>query len=372
MATAQVSYGDIVYRLADRSSDGLLRSLLRDNDMESWVSLSFQREPDYFLGEGLMGDTYSVLVHHQYHPDKAMGMYSCSYLPVKLDGQGEMLGYLGSLRVGEAYRNKLRYLKQGYDSIRKLVPDQGSRKSWFTSIAAGNHQARRLLEAGLKGLPKYTPLGKLLTMAISTSRGRNTGILQPLAKQDIEAFVSFYNKATAEYQYSPWLSKEWLQRLQGNKGLRLDDFFVVRDQGRIVAGLAIWDQRAFKQTVIHDYAKPLKRWRLAYNLYAKLSGRPQLPASGDQLQQVYISFVACEPAYRKHLIPMIQHALHKITKREGHVGVLGLSTKNPLLNILKKHFPMQTYETCIERVDWEPSGDALRNSYPVQPEVAVL
>ena len=372
MATAQVSYGDVVYRLADRSSDELLRSLLRENDMQSWVSLSFQREPDYFLGEGLMGDSYSVLVHHQHRPDKAMGMYSFSYLPVKLDGQGEILGYLGSLRVGEAYRNNLRYLKQGYDSIRKLVPDQGSRKSWFTSIAIGNRQARRLLEAGLKGLPKYTPLGTLLTIAISTSRGRCTGALQQLAKQDIEAFVSFYNKATAEYQYSPWLSKEWLQRLQGDKGLRLDDFFVVRDQGRIVASLAVWDQRAFKQTVIHEYVKPLKRWRLAYNLYSALSGRPLLPASGDQLQQVYISFMACEPAYRQHLIPMIQHALYIVSKRKGCVGVLGLSTENPLLNILKKHFPMQTYETCIERVDWEQPDDIQKYSDPVQPEVAML
>jgi hypothetical protein len=368
----EVRYGEVVYRLADQFDDGQLRTLLRENDMQSWVSLSFQREPDYFRGEDLMGASYSVLVHRHEHSDQPMGMYSCSFLPVKIDGRMECIGYLGNLRVGEPYRHSLRYVKQGFQSIQQLVPHEGTRDYWFTSIATGNDRARRLLEAGLQGLPKYTPIGNMLTTAMAVSQGKDNGILQVLTEADIEAFVSFYNKTTEAYQFSPWLTVEWMKSLNGEKGLSLSDFYLVRDKGDVVACVAIWDQRAFKQTVVHDYANPLRRWRRLYNLFARVTGRPLLPGCGDHLQQVYLSFVACDPHHLHYFVPMVRHALNKIKDRGACVGVLGLSTENPLLNLLKQRFHMHSYESCIEQVCWSASSVSPEPGQPVQPEVAVL
>jgi len=55
--------GCIVYRQARREDDECIRSLLRNNDMDSWVRMSLEREPSFFLGENLMGESVAVVAH---------------------------------------------------------------------------------------------------------------------------------------------------------------------------------------------------------------------------------------------------------------------------------------------------------------------
>lgn len=368
----EIHYKDIIFRRAQREDDADLRHIIRQNEMESWVQLSFEREPDYFSADNLMGESYSVLVSKDNHSKEAMGMYACSFLPVRINGAPEYLGYLGGLRIARTHRNKLRYVKNGYDSIARLIPAQSTLSYWFTSIASDNKPAKKLLEAGLKGLPVYTPVGEIKTMAISVSQAKKNGILQSVSRDDINDLITFYSEQTLNYQFAPILTSQWLNQLKGEKGLSLEDFFIIRQQGIIVACLALWDQRQFKQTRIKGYQFPLNKIRPVYNLFAAMTKRTPLPKSGKKLEQVYISFAACDKRYKDHFIPAIEDALYKIKRRNATMAVIGLSMENPLVSLIERHFHTHSYQTCIETVNWKKQEQPDLKSKSVQPEVAIL
>ena len=80
------------FRLATESDDDIIRSLLRDNGMPSWVEVAIQREPSFFAGKNIFGREWAVIAEEK---DDVIGMYTASVLPVHVDGRPEQLGYLG-------------------------------------------------------------------------------------------------------------------------------------------------------------------------------------------------------------------------------------------------------------------------------------
>ncbi len=100
-----------------------------------------------------MGKGIAVIAKLQKPPQTTVGMYSYALMPVHLNGNAVSLGYLGGLRVNPKYRHRIRILKNGYDSIRSITSRLGTTPFMFTTIVSENQAARRLLEAGLKGMP---------------------------------------------------------------------------------------------------------------------------------------------------------------------------------------------------------------------------
>ncbi len=362
----------VIFSLAKAADDALLKTTLRENAMDSWVRLSFTREPSYFDGESLMGKSYAVLAYEEKQPDLPVGMYSAAFLPVYLNGIAEQLGYLGGLRVNQHYRHKIRILKAGFASIPYLMPAQNTVPFWFTSVASENTPARRLLEAGLPRMPSYHRVGDMATLAINTQQGKLHGLLQQATPKDIPALVEFFNRQAAQYQFSPVLSVEWLQSLSGDKGLRLSDFWLAKNGAEIQACLAIWDQRAFKQTVCCGYREPLNTCRGGYNLFALASGRVQLPKAGEKLQQVFLSFIAMTQPEPTFAVQIVREGLARAREKGADVGVIGLAVANPLLAILKKSLKPSIYRTCIETVVLSKGYLPNLHDLPPQPEVALL
>lgn len=362
----------VIFRTATLADDALLKATLRDNAMDSWVRLSFAREPSYFDGESLMGKSYAVLAYEENQPDLPVGMYSAAFLPVHLNGIAEQLGYLGGLRVNQHYRHKIRILKGGFASIPHLIPNLSHASFWFTSVASENTPARRLLEAGLQGMPSYRPIGEMETLAMNTRQGKSQGLLQQATPEDISALVEFFNRQAAQYQFAPLLSPEWLQGLSGDKGLHLSDFWLAKNGTDIQACLAIWDQRAFKQTVCCGYRSPLNACRNIYNVFALATDRVQLPKTGEKLQQIFLSFLAIAQLEPTFAVQIVLEGLARTREKGAEVGIIGLSVANPLLAILKKSLKPSIYCTCIETVSLSRDCVPNLNGLPPQPEVALL
>ena len=362
----------IVLRKAQATDDDDLRALLRNNSMNSWVNIAIEREPSFFAGEELMGPSVTVIAQQDREPHETAGMYTCSFLPVHVNGKPERVGYLAGLRVNPQYRNKLRILKNGFASIESLVGNRGTLPFWFTSVASENTRARRLLEAKLDGMPVYKPLGDMETLAISTQHGRSKGWLQQAQPDDIPAIVEFYNRYSESFQFSPVLTQAWLSGLAGNKGLKLEDFWLLKDGKDISGCMAIWDQRKFKQTVSHGYRYPLDRTYRLYNLFAGLTGRVKLPVIGHRLEQVFLSFIAFNDQAEAVALDVIREGLIKAQHQGAEAGVLGLSMTNPLLNTVKDTLPALTYRTCMETVVWPNQAEPILDGRPPQPEVAIL
>ena len=366
----------IIYRIAGEQDTPLLQELLRNNAMDSWVEIALEREPNYFDADNLMGESFTVIAHASEDSSVVIGMYSYTLFRLFWMGVEESVAYLGSLRVHPDYRHKIRFLKEGFHSIEKLIPNSTTLPFCITSIASENHKARRLLESNTKGMPKYHCIAQMNTYAFATNGGilppyevqidgccrvgvshhhihntTNDSRLQQATKEHIPHIVTFHNTLAKEYNLSPVLETTWLEQLDGSKGLTIEDFYLLRDDdGAIEAMYALWDQRKIKQTVIKGYKTPLNKLRPLYNLYAKAFGHLTLPKEGTALEQIYISFFLCNFSDRERQLQLLQIASSHIKARGASVAVIGLDSRDPLCELIDDRLKARCYRTNIDAV----------------------
>jgi len=339
--------------------------------MDSWIQLTTEREPCYFDGESLMGNSWTVIGYQQESHELA-GMFSCGIVPVHINGLPESAGYLGELRIDARFRHQIRLMKAGFRSIGVLVPEMASVSAWFTSLASENIRARRLLEAGLRDMPRYQPAGEMETMVIDVRRGKNHGFLQPASGDDIDDLAEFYNRKASAYQFSPVLQPQWLGALSGDRGLRLQDFFIVKKEGSVKAAFALWDQRMFRQTVCRGYRHLPGLFRGAYNLYSSFFRRIRLPDVGSRLEHLFLAFLAVDDMNESLCLEILQEALFHAQRKGVDAAVLGLSAQHPLGPYIRQKLKPVVYRTCIETVTMPESAGVVLNGFPTQPEIALL
>ena len=363
-------YGPLSFKPATAEDDADLKALCRDNPMDSWVRVSMEREPSFFNAERLWPDSLPVIVRDRSRHDLAAGMWYAGVLPSFVNGREARCAYLGGLRIAAGYRHKPRFLRAGYQSICALGPQSlGTPDFWFTSIADENAAAKRLLEAGLRGLPRYRPAGSLHTLAIGARQGVRHGLLRPATPRDLPALIEFYNRQSKNHQFAPVLSQAWLASV--SKVLSVEDFLVLADGDTIRGCLAVWDQRSFKQTVVQGYRFPLQYLRRPWNWLSYLRRTIPLPAAGCQLDSAFIAFFALDPNHANLAAAVIQDALARLD--DGVVaGLLGLSVDNPLHQSITESLQPQVYGTTIYTLEWPDSAPPAVDDRPVQPEIAML
>jgi hypothetical protein len=336
------------FRIATESDDALLRAILRENAMPTWVDMAVEREPSFFAGKNIFGRDWAVIAEDD---GNVVGMYTAAIVPAYVDGRPEQVGYLGGLRVNHAYRARIRRLREGYASIPRMAPASGSVPWWFTVIASANRPARRLLESGVRGLPVYHPRGEYLTYAIPVSRGKRRGLWRRATAADLPRLVQFHNEQAARFQCSPVLSEELVRRIGVER-------FFIHEHG--VA--ALWDQRAFKQLVARRYRRPIGTLVPFYNAYAKLSRRIPLPREGGALDQTFIAFLATSHTNRAMIEDLLSYC-------ETPAASIGLHADNPLVPTIERFKPIR-YPTRVYAVTFDDCVPP--NGRPMQPEAALL
>ena len=316
------------FRIATPDDDATVRALLRETAMPSWADMAIEREPSSY--------DWAVLAEKN---DEVIGVYTASVLPAHVDGHPQRLGYLGGLRVRPGHRRRIRHLREGYASVPALAREQVP--WWFTTIGADNVIARRLLEAGVRGLPRYHFRGEYLTFALPTSRGRRRNIWRRGAD------VALHNDLASQFQCSPVLDDDVVDRV-GN--------FFVCDGG--VA--ALWDQRAFKRIVAARYRTP--SLIPIYNAYAKLARRIPLPREGQALDHTFIAFFAMRTPSVEAIEDLLSHCTTPI-------ATIGMHAENPLRGIVQRFKPM-SMRSRVYAVAFD--GSVPPNGRPAQPEAALL
>jgi len=345
----------IRYELATESDDKVLRELLKNNSMSSWVDISIEREPSYFAGLNRCTRDFAVIAQDG---EQTVGMYNCSFQSVYFNGIACTQGYLGGLRVNLPYRNKIKVLQDGYASIQQLLP-AGDHPFWFTSVATENTKARRLLERGLPRMPRYNMSGEVVTLVLPVVQGRPLNLWRSAAESDIPEILDFYNREASKFQYAAVLSESVIHHIGlGN--------FLIYGEHNIQACLAIWDQSNFKQIVARAYRPLLHLVRPLYNLYATLTRRVRLPATGQPLSQSFLAFAAFSEQSMIHAVDLIRDVLHQCSTK---TAVIGLHDQHPLLVDLNRLKPM-IYRTCLYTVTFD--NQPLLDGRHAQPEVALL
>src|SRR5688572_8540128 len=153
------------FAVATPAHDAAIRRLLRENPMRGAISIKLEREPDYFSGADIGGARDQTIV--AFDDERLVCMGRCTTRTVWTNGQIRRAGYLAELRLDASARGRFGLVRDGYRFFQRLQ-EANPADVYFTSIAADNERARRLLEHGVSGLPRYTHIGDLTTLLIST------------------------------------------------------------------------------------------------------------------------------------------------------------------------------------------------------------
>ena len=370
--TAPASTRPVRFARATADDDDAIRRLLRDNPLSGSISLSFEREPSYFAGAPLAGATEATIL--AYENARLVCMGRCTTRSATLDGTVKRVAYLGELRLDATAVNRRSILRGGYRFFREL-PAAPPADFTFTSIAADNHRALRLLERGLPGFPTYTFLNEFVTLVLPVPRRplRSALPTTPASPDRLDALVILLNAHAARHSLAPvWTTANLLALAR--HGLLLEHFHLSFAGSRLVASAAIWDQRAFRQTVIRGYEPALAAARPLLNLSARLVGTPRLPPVGSTLAHAYLSPLALAADHDAALPDFVAANLNAARTRHLEFLTLGLVATDPRLPLLVKRFRPRLYRSRLYRVTWpdDPPTSLSLGSAPLWPEVSFL
>ena len=362
--------GRVSFALATQADDADIRRLLRENPMPGQITLTLEREPDYFVDVGLPGTEKQTIIANE--GGRVVCVGSCATRERFVNGQPHRVGYLGGLRLDVRVTGRFDILRRGYEFFRELQVDNPA-DFYFTSIAADNAPARKFLERGLPGMPVYEFIGEFVTALLPVKNfvpvrdGLETDNL------DFNELLECLDKHGRDYQFAACWSARELSALQ-SLNLKADNFRIVRDGGRILACAALWDQRTFKQTVICGYAPWPARTRPVVNFAADIIGTPRLPAVGSTLAQAFLSHFAIAKG-RMDALPRLVMNLSTLAAERGiEFLTLGFAANDPRLAIIRARFKRREYRSRIYIVRWPNMGGAAGqlDDRVLQPELALL
>lgn len=351
------------FDLALQEDDAEIRRLLRENPLDGPVRLSLECEPDSAYAAGIQGDAHQVVAVRDAPGEPLVGIGARTILDAWVNGEPARLGYLSQLRVDRPHRGRIRAILGAYARIREAHRD-GATPFYVSTVVEDNRAARRLLEAGLAGIPRYRAVGRLVTLALRARAHAAVPHVRGVVVDhagigDAAGIVACLERHGRRHQFAPRWSARSLACPRRARGLRLDDFVVARRDGAIVGCAAVWDQRAFKQTVVRGYAPALRLLRPVVNAAGPWLGTVHLPPPGRVLESVYLSHVAADGDDPVLVTALVAAGLRRAARRGARALVLGLAEDHPALGMVARAFPGRRYASVVYVVSWEDGAEAV-------------
>jgi len=367
--TSTYSVGDYDYWVATRQDEPMVRDILARIATAGRMRLSFRREPDALQSYSSLAQGY-ILARNR-RSGEYVGICERVVREAFVNGEIRALPYLAGLRVVRGFRHRLLVLRGGFEAVRRLLAEPEDLPWALTSIMSDNPIARRVLGAGLKGMPHYQPVGEFSTFALlpggkaECDRARDN---------DLPELAALLMKHGARRQFAACWRAETLATFERNRWITPQDYFVVRDaDGRIRACAALWDQSAQRQLVVAGYSPWLRRLRPVINVGAHLARQPRLPPTGERLRAAWLSHVAVDEDAGEDLQRLLGAARAEAKRRGLHVIFTGWPSGHPFAERARQLARRREYRSQLYVVRWpEHAAPQLDASLPVAPELALL
>ena len=144
------------------------------------------------------------------------------------------------------------------------------------------------------------------------------------------------------------------ENLRNLDGLKVEDIRIARRDGAIAGVMALWDQSAYKQSVVRGYSGWMR------------FARPFLPRVGENIRSAYAALICVAPAARRLFRRPLAGAsvvfadlLSEISNLAAARGftylLLGLDARDPLLSIARSH-RHYAYPSRLYLASWSNGG----------------
>ncbi len=297
------------------------------------------------------GDDVVVPVVREVATGRIVGMGACVVRNAWVNGAVRRVGYLTGLKGLPEFRGgRVPVIPRVYGYLREHTPDV---EIYYTTILSANTLARRLLEKRRGGMPEYRRIGSYQTTFF---RGGPTPVPPSLLGG------ASLGGGTLD-ELLGLLPRDNLAPVEPPAGLTDADVRVLRDRsGNILAGCALWDQRAHKQYVVTRYSPRYERFS---KLPVHWAGFPRWPRVGAPAAYSSICLLtATTPvAARRLLTHLGSRAGHLDFLMVGHVAGAPLAQARPRRRV--------GYSSELYTVHFEDDSLAL-DGRPVALDVGLL
>jgi len=332
----------VAIELATGGDDAGVRRLVRTQAMPGRVRLSFCREPDFSTGCAVTGDEYRILVARSVPDGDVVGVACRAARRVFLNGLEQRIGYLGQLRVDERYRG--RWLVSRGFAMLEAMHRADPLPAYLASIVDGNDDAAGILvRKPRRGFPRFREVARIVTLAVRVRRAaRGARPTCDDTSPPIVEVADFLQREGRRRQLSSVWTGEALDRL-ASYGLTSENIRVARTNGAIAGVVALWDQSAYKQSVIRGYSGWLR------------AASPLLPRPGTALRSAYASLVSIADDDPVVFDSLLRDVCARAAARGLDYLLLGLDVRDPLMDVARA-YPHIAYPSRLYLASW-PDGD---------------
>lgn len=327
------------FSLASEADDAELRARMAEDWLPGDITVSFRREPNFFYGSHVQGQSAQIIKCIDTKHDKFVGLGSRFITNVYINGKSRRVGYLADLRAHPDYRGSTG-LARGYRYLRQLHLDEPV-PFYYSMILDDNQHAKNILTAARCGLPLYRDMGRFLTPVVYLDLPKRavqiSGVtFQAANEKDLAEIFLFITQHAREKQLAPAIGLEDFntKRL---RDLNASDFYLARQGSEIIGVMAAWDQRRFRQTYVERYNNILGLIRPVYNAISTFTPLKPLPAPGNEVTYFYLAFITI-----KNNDPEIFRGLLRFLYNHRRAGpwnyfIAGLHETDPLSEVLNEY-----------------------------------
>ena len=330
---------------ATRQDDEGIRRLLRAQPLPGRVRMAFCREPDFALGCFATGEDPQILVARSRVAGDIVGVACRSVRDVFLNGREQRLGYFGQLRVDDRFRGRW-LVARGFAMLERIDREDPV-AAYLASIVEGNEEALGILvRRPRRSFPRFCEVARYRTLAIPLRRPKRmlpgAEEIVPASADQVPDIVRFLRVEGSRRQLFPVWTEQKLSSL-ASLGLRHDDVLVARRQGAIVGTLALWDQSAYKQSIVRGYSGWLRA--LA----------PILPRVGQEVRFAYASLVCIAQDNPSVFSRLLRQLFNVACGRGADYLLVGLDARDPLMSVVRtyRHF---SYPSRLYLASWSTGG----------------
>lgn len=326
-------------RLATQADNARLCELFAEVDMSAELVMAEERGPDFFALQRLQGDAgYTVMLEDTALPHRpAFGCISIIARDAWVDGQIQRVGYGCDLRIETAYRGG-KVFPKAIKAFMRFMQKREQIDMMYCAVLSNNTRGRNsLLHQGRKR--EGQPLAQVITPYNMTSiqfvgaRKANDPRVRRAQDSDRPALIEFLAAQQKERFLGYVVTEAWFdQRLKTWPGLRLEDFFVLKDgDGRVLACAAPWDTAPnLRCSRVQSYQGNMRWQKLAYNAEARLRGFPTLPQVGEHFRFQYLTHLEVQDNDATLLNALLRGIYNELRSQPLHFMSLMIPQGSPL------------------------------------------